>query len=234
MVNIVYHIPFGVQTKGRIVTKLMVAPVKKRPKTNYSLLHMKAACNALERYIETGAREHMLKAVNHGVRFLHHTDSGVFSAAERFEFYETVKKQMALLTPKELMQLFPISKEFNGHKWQTKDYFFTMEEIGKIGADVPIGNQLDELLWDYLNPFVGEFLVESLCAATELYRQQTGVDAMAEFCKSKGVSAYHLGRGENGYEYLVDTETGESTPIFRSKPRKPKHINIVDGGLRCE
>jgi hypothetical protein len=40
---------------------------------------------------------------------------------------ELPQEQMGLLTPKEFMTVFPIKKEYDGHRYGIKDYHSTME-----------------------------------------------------------------------------------------------------------
>ena len=57
------------------------------------------------------------------------------------------------LTPMELLRMYPVTKEYDGEKWGTKDYFYTMDKLKKLPANKPIGDAQDVacLLWDYQN-----------------------------------------------------------------------------------
>ena len=48
---------------------------------------------------------------------------------------------MVGLTPRELYQLFPIEKEYDGDKWGTKDYYYCIQEIKEIGLDTPMDEE---------------------------------------------------------------------------------------------
>ena len=54
---------------------------------------------------------------------------------------EWIKKLMVGLTPRELQQLFPIEKEYDGDKWGTKDYYYCIQEINEIGLDTPMNEE---------------------------------------------------------------------------------------------
>lgn len=60
---------------------------------------------------------------------------------------------IARLTPKQLMYMYPITKEYDGERWGTKDYFYTVERLKRWPEDKPIGDAQDVacLLWDYQN-----------------------------------------------------------------------------------
>lgn len=96
---------------------------------------------------------------------------------ERYAYLDNIVQTIGLLTPRQLIEVFPIYKRYDGDKHQMKDYFYTMEEINKIGLDNPIGNRAFELLWDYENNDLREFLVETVSAMNLVNMYRGGVDA---------------------------------------------------------
>lgn len=85
-----------------------------------------------------------------------HQRSKIHSCEEIEWIYKrtnAVIKAIGLLTPKELVQLFPITKDFDGGKLGCKDYFWTADKIKAHSEDKPIGTKQDvaDLLWDYVN-----------------------------------------------------------------------------------
>jgi hypothetical protein len=79
---------------------------------------------------------------------------------------------MALLTPREFTNIFPIEKVYDGAKYETKDYFFTVQAIEKIGWDSVIDDDIVEFLWDYTNIYVSLFLVEMLGCTSDIEIQK--------------------------------------------------------------
>lgn len=71
----------------------------------------------------------------------------------RYQELKKVMETIGRLTPMELLRMYPITKEYDGEKWGTKDYFYTMDKLKKRLADKPIGDAQDVacLLWDYQN-----------------------------------------------------------------------------------
>ena len=63
------------------------------------------------------------------------------------EVYELLQKA----TPRQIMQVFPIHKEYDGEKWGTKDYFYTKEYLKKMPLDKPIGDNVHDFLCEYYN-----------------------------------------------------------------------------------
>lgn len=52
-----------------------------------------------------------------------------------YSLVEIVLNLLEGLTPREVYGLFPIDKEYDGYKLETKDYFSCMEEVKTIGLD---------------------------------------------------------------------------------------------------
>lgn len=71
----------------------------------------------------------------------------------RYQELKQVMDTIGRLTPMELLRMFPVTKEYDGKKWGTKDYFYTLEQLRRLPADKPIGDAQDVavLLWDYQN-----------------------------------------------------------------------------------
>ena len=80
----------------------------------------------------------------------------------RYQELKKVMETIGRLTPMELLRMYPITKEYDGEKWGTKDYFYTMDKLKKLPADKPIGGAQDVavLLWDYQNWDLTELLFQ--------------------------------------------------------------------------
>lgn len=104
----------------------------------------------LKKYVFLG-----IKAYGKEYFKIHHRSK--FHSCEEIEwiYNETneIMKAIGLLTPEELLQLFPVTKDFDSGKFGTKDYFWTMEKIKALPQDKPIGTEQNvaEVLWDYVN-----------------------------------------------------------------------------------
>lgn len=68
----------------------------------------------------------------------------------KFQAIEALKLAMSIVTPRMFINIFPITKVYDGAKYQMKDYFSVIDAIKKMGLDTPIGERLDDFLWDYL------------------------------------------------------------------------------------
>lgn len=100
------------------------------------------------------------------------------SRVKSCECIETVYREcsqimsaLGKLTPKELVQMFPIKKEFDGERWETKDYFYTREAMERLEPDKPIGTEMDaaDLLWEYVNDDLTFFFFNWMDAIDDLH-----------------------------------------------------------------
>ena len=71
----------------------------------------------------------------------------------RYQELKQVMDTIGRLPPMELLRMYPVTKEYDGEKWGTKDYFYTMDRLSRLPANKPIGDAQDVacLLWDYQN-----------------------------------------------------------------------------------
>lgn len=99
---------------------------------------------------------------------------GTKSCLEVERRYTTIKTAMEAigrLTPKQLMHMYPITKEYDGERWGTKDYFHTVESLKRWPEDEPIGDARDIacLLWDYQNWDLSFMLLQWQNVIDDLY-----------------------------------------------------------------
>jgi hypothetical protein len=134
------------------------------------------------------------------------------------------KNYISQLTPLKLTQIFPVTKTYDGHKYETKDYFTTMDELNKIGMDDVIGDQVDGLLWDYENRHVRKFLVFKMSVVDALRRFQGQCSMMEEFMAEQGITPMRMMTGENGKRFLHDPVKLTTIPVARKKPRYLKVV----------
>ena len=135
-----------------------------------------------------------------------------------FQLYDSVCGMIGLLTPRELMNMFPIDKHFDGEKFETKDYFFTMKMIEKHGIDREIGSSSDTFcfLYDYQNIVLDRFLVNCMTATEDLHVKNGGKTLLEEI----GLETFHDING-----VLVSDVTGESVGCIQKKEPK-KYMQI--------
>lgn len=145
-------------------------------------------------------------------------------AEYNFQFAESIKAFMGSLTPKEFMTIFPIDKVYDGRKCGFKDYFSTMEYINTLEQDKPIGGEIENFLWEYMNSTIHIFLVNLFGCVDDLRRLQGQPGMMEEFCEMNGIETYTKHFYGSGKEYLLNNRTGKTVKL--EKPR-PKHIKVL-------
>lgn len=135
---------------------------------------------ALERFMEKYGGEivpgklhgdELKKYIFLGVKYIGRSrNSRNKNADQEYKRIESIMAAIELMTPRELTQMFPIIKEYDGDKYETKDYFYTMEAIGNIGMDSTLGSRENviNLLWDYRNHDISMFMVRWMGAVDNM------------------------------------------------------------------
>ncbi len=103
---------------------------------------------------------------------------------DNFQLYEMALSVIGMLTPKEIIETFPIYKGYDGHKYETKDYFSVQKSLAAYDLNQPI-NAVDdkafEFLWDYDNDDLVEFTVDFMGAMSHINRLEKGKDLFSQF-----------------------------------------------------
>lgn len=110
--------------------------------------------------------------------------------AHLFAVLEALKRR----TPRQIIRMFPPTKEYDGARTGCKDYYSTMQAVGRFAPDKRLGHSVRAFLWDYVNPHLNEMYVTLLChhmkrlparakATIREYRQQTPVVSVLELCR---------------------------------------------------
>ena len=90
---------------------------------------------------------------------------------------ETLKQ----LTPLQFAQVFPITKEYKGHTWGSKDYYTVTDWIGEnVGWNNKIPDGIEFLAVRIMN-ILGKF-----------HQRQTGSDLLIDFLKSQGADIHYI------------------------------------------
>lgn len=192
---------------------------------------------AMTRLIETkgpidGENRDVLKQFGFiGVKYINsmrHHDKKVDTAKlieARFTLIDLIMDALSELTPQELMIIFPITKNYDGHKYQSKDYFTTIEDIKKYPVNEPIGrDNIVSLIWDYWNWDLNFFLVEYMSVMSDINCLQTGKGLMEQFMDDNGGETFTFHEKEG---YMQSNKTGKVTKVYKRKKRVPRQFKIV-------
>lgn len=128
-----------------------------------------------------------------------------------FNLIDTVFMVMGYIKLKNLVTTFPIKKEYDGEKWECKDYFYTMDVLSKMDWDKPVGrDNISDLLWDYQNDDLRHAYVEFTCATSAIYRSQTGKGLAEQFCEDNGIGTCTVYKDAG---IIKDNTTGYTTKL---------------------
>lgn len=165
-------------------------------------------------------RNLIIKSVFYGVKVVNGMSEPrtYKQAMDQFYFSSAIKGIASALTPKEVMNMFPIEKDFKGHKWGTKDYFYTMNYIKTLDLNEPIGeDNILYFLWEYTNWEVTTFNLSIMNCTDTMRRYEGKKPIIQEFLIENGVKMYNKYTDEAGTEFLLD-ENGKTQKIRKSLP----------------
>lgn len=187
------------------------------------------------RKIDDWSQDELMKAALCGVKYMnsvikieavtHRVDNTyqtTFQAKQTaFKLIDALFGIISRIKLKNLIQIFPIDKEYDGDKWGCKDYFFTMDVLRERGLDNAVGRDgVIDLLWDYENRELRKVTVFYMSCMSAMYQRQTGVSFMDKFCEDNNIDSYSVDR-ENGI--IVNNQTGKIAKLSN----KPSFMQIV-------
>ena len=193
-------------------------------------LYWKALIAVIKKALENNNYTHddVKKMAFYGIKYTNtqrvdnmHTSE---EAEDFHKFVMAVSEFIGRLTPNEFMNIFPITKEYDGHKWGMKDYFYTMEYLNTLERDKPIKDQnIDNgsvvgFLWEYHNWEVRRFTVK-LATALERIQAAQGLPTMFDALDIET----HTLHESNGKQFLIDSN-GRTTALRKPLPRYLKPI----------
>ena len=215
------------------MTKLRVIDGIKKEKPDYGLLYAEAFINVLKNAAVKFPRfedydlDTKRKMIWSGVKMIisgDYKDRSHESLTNTFGIISSINEMMSTLTPREFQTAFPIEKDYNGEKYETKDYFYTKKRIEEFGEDKVIGEDILEFVWEYHNWTISFFAVEIMGIMSDIRRLEGGKGIMEEFLEEQGVTTYTMTEDHKGKQFLTNNDTGEVTKV--NKPR-PRHLRVV-------
>lgn len=195
-------------------------------------IYMKVYLKSLRKILreENEISEHIKKTVFYGVKAITTRPRLDYITREeviqRFQTINIIQDCIGLLTPREFMNIFPIAKEYDGHKWQMKDYFYTVNYINTLDIDTPIGmgEKALDFLWEYYNRDIIKFSVETMCCMSDLRKLEGQPSLMEEWAAENGIKTYSMHTDSKGNQFLLDKETGTTAKVSKLRP---KHLKVV-------
>ena len=198
---------------------------KKKPK--YTLTDaQKATCylrmfqDGMMEYRKTQSRWALAKAVYNSVRMIN-INCRVLSNAEfvpvdvwkgMFKTYKSMELLMSLMTPEEIIRTFPITKTYDGNRWQCADYFSSLNLFADISMNLSLfiqDKQPFDILFGYQNPHICMFFT-GMMGTVDNVRMANGEDDMlTAFFKEQGIKPPHkmtMHKDADGKQYMMDED----------------------------
>ncbi|MBP1999720.1 hypothetical protein J2Z69_000739 [Paenibacillus shirakamiensis] len=120
----------------------------------------------------------------------------------RFIVMDMILGWIGALTPKQLMTLFPVTKDFDGNRYGIKDYFFTLNVCETHGFDQKIGDAFD-FIWDYCNHDISDFLIGFLTVTSSIRKFEGQQGLVEEYAAENGIKTYQM-KEMNGSTILIE------------------------------
>ncbi len=183
--------------------------------------------NAITRKVEQlPTPDYPKQIVTLGIKYIiisrpHKSRTDPDSVRLRFAIINYVQAHMLLLTPRQIMQIFPIEKCYDGEKWQCKDYFTTAAYLKTLDMDAPIKDErkLMDFFWEYRNFQIEEFWIEIFSNMDDMAHLQGEAGPLDKMIDKLGVETYTMHQDEQtGQEFMLSSKTGKTVPIS-TKPR---------------
>lgn len=130
---------------------------------------------------------------------------------------------MATLTPTEFMNIFPITKTYDGDKYECKDYLNVKKVIYSYDLNEPIGENIEEFLMSYLNIYINSFVVTYLCYINALNKYEIKMGIIDSILNLDGIDSYSK-VSINKKEFMRNNKTGELTKI---KKQYPSYLKVI-------
>ena len=207
------------------LVRTMPNSADKKPEFDYAMHYIKGFIRNLREVADSNIsdRDAIKRAVFFGVKYVSVArEDGDPELLLKNSF--TIIGLMALFTPAELATVFPVTKTFNGSRTESKDYFFTMAKLKEHGMENAIGEAIETLAWDYVNPDIEYFTIRRMGFVDQLRRAEGKPGMIEEFF---GIQPRYLVNDERGKKYLFDPATGRTVKV---KPKRRLHA--VAGAAR--
>lgn len=144
----------------------------------------------------------------------------------RFQHIRMAELLISNMHIKDFVNTFPIDKIYDGKRYECKDYFTTMELVNKIGDNI-IGDNVDDVLWDYQNKDIRMLGVNRLMCVDDLMALEGKKSLISQFFEDKGIDSYAKRVDGNGKEYMVNNRTGKTHSI-----KKVRKFKVIKGGQK--
>lgn len=194
--------------------------------------YMRMFQSSMTTYYKTQSRWALTKAAYNGVRLMN-IQHRQLSEAEfvpidiwkmTFQSYKSIEALISLMTPEEIIRTFPITKTYDGKRWESADYFSTLSLFDGLNKVLSLMVQFKEpfdVLYGYQNPHICHLLTGMMCTVDKLRIAEGKDDMLTAFCKEQGIEppeTIRVYKDDKGKSYAIDSN-GKSMPLHKAKPK---------------
>lgn len=203
------------------MTELRLVDRIQKEKPDYRKLYSNAFINTLAssyelrggRSFESLDLDTRIKLSLYGVKSINETDIKTFdydyeALVGTFRTISSINSIMGTLTPRELLTVFPIAKDYDGEKYGFKDYFYTKKFIEEFGMDKVIGEEMKRFHWDYHNWELIKFASQAMFIMSAIER------AEAEGRKSSSEVQEPLSFRDAVHNYMIEVFDDECKKVL--------------------
>jgi len=220
-----------------IKPKLKLIETPKQPEPDYLLIYSRIILKKLTKamtlgYVDPEVRKQLIYYYVKEIPLIFNKYSNEFGRITDKEaldnLYATIQHTdhlISQITPRALTQIYPIEKSYDGNKYGTVDYFFTMEQLEEFGMDEPITkDKVMDVLFNYDNIHILKYMSIKLSVISGLRRCEGHPGLAEEFFGPLGVGMYRMMTDEDGKQFLYDPAKQTTYPV--KKPR-PKYLRVI-------
>lgn len=133
--------------------------------------------SSINKHMESPTKDSRKNVVYWAIKCVPHLDS----SEDKEVLIQLVNMELKKMTYRDLVNMFPIEKWYDGDKEGWKDYFYTMKYIKEQGGlDSYIENPFEAVL-EYQNIYVELFAVQWMHYVDACMKEQTGIDLVEAF-----------------------------------------------------
>ena len=140
-------------------------------------------------YREKRSKEIFASVFFLGVKAHRYVDRDLWEQVDPTERFKQMERELLLLqgmTPRQLLNVFPIDKVYD-KTGEIKDYFTTMKFIEGYGMDRRIDDVLS-FLWDYSNGDLRMYLLDYMTVLSDLEKKDGKPSLMEQFLFDGGMT----------------------------------------------
>lgn len=142
-----------------------------------------------------------------------------------------IKNLISKISYREFITIFPIIKEYNGAKFECKDYFCVMDYLSNINLDDKINlDDMNEFFWAYYNNDIMMFVVNEMSCVDSLLIMNGKKSLMDSFLEEIDPdNTIHTYTYNEKHNYMQDNVTGETFSVKKFNPAIKKFKIIRQG-----